>query len=432
MNSLPAERERGCSFAESFINQEAITKNGGTLNGAPEIKNGLVLNGTTQNAVFNLAGSEFDSSNISIVIKFIPNFLPSVNSSKYLIDNTSGNRFLIYKRDNANNNVLTIYMGNAVVGNVALATYEPYWNVNRVNTLVVSGTSGNTNAWLNGALILNGSSAVWTKKTPTELYIGSSYVGIGGGALFNGNVLEVKVFKKILTGTEAVDISNNATFTYENKATIDLKMGLAQHDITNTRTLDVSGSGKHATLINTPTKLNQCGYSFNGSNQYLTVSGTGLFNKTNQTIAVEFTPSFSPADNIEGYLYDGLLSPGRYFAVKEANGLSNVIYIGMGGTLLTPIAQAAYEPYWRKNQINILVVSGTSGNTTTYLNGAVIGTSSTAWTPSDLTTLLIGVRYNNTKYWNSKIHRFRVWDTILNETQIIDMVLTAQKEVNCI
>ena len=76
LNTTPCERKRGCTFADRFESQDLVEKNGGAVTGAPtfNVKTGVTLDGAADFLTYNLAGTEFNSDPISIVIEFTPSF----------------------------------------------------------------------------------------------------------------------------------------------------------------------------------------------------------------------------------------------------------------------------------------------------------------------------------------------------------------------
>lgn len=289
INSTPAERACRCSFAENFRDNRSVVENGGTITGGPQIDDGVTLDGSTQYITYALDGHEFNSANISIVVEFYPDFDYDNNQDSYIIDTTSSKRYLILKRNNAASNNLAIQLGGTTIANIPAGTYSPYWLVGQRNSLLISGASGSTNAWLNGTQILTNDTTAWAKKAPTALYIGSSNVG---GSLFDGKITSFKVFNSLLDAQDAAAYYNNTLYDYRKRAVIDLPMDAARHDPTNTRTLDVSGYGNHvvfgdgATSTTYPTKLSSVGYSCDGGDYFLVSDKESLRPGTNDfTIA---------------------------------------------------------------------------------------------------------------------------------------------------
>ena len=416
-NTTSAERARGCVFSELFRDGESIARNGGTVTGTPAIDKGITLNGTTDYVTYDAVGSFFASSSISIVVEFWPDFAANANGLYYLFD-SEGAGYYVQKRDNASNNVMRIILGMTFIDDIPYATYSSYWLTGQRNVLVVSSVSGATNAWLNGNQILVNDVTVWTPKLSSFLRIGARYDAL---VFFDGRITKFQIYDRLLTAGEAADFYNGAIYSYRNEPSLNLPFGMAQHDPTNTRSLDVSGNARHATLVGTPTKLgDRPGYELNGSTQYMTVVGTGVFNAAGVTIAVEFTPDFA-AD------YDAFQSPfcssnpDRYFVLKYSNASSNILQVYLGNTVVRSIPYADYYLYWFKGRKNLLVISGTSGDIRFWLNGNLIATSAVVWAAKDPAVLFIGQDYSGGSRFNGKIHSFRVWREALTLLQVADL-----------
>ena len=199
-NSVPAERSVGCVFAENFESNWHVQENGGAISGSPVINHGATFDGAADYITYRLQGHEFNAANISIVIEFYPDFNYSDNVECYFIDSTDPYRYIIYKKPIGGGYQLDIYLGNTQIASILPATYGGSWLQSERNVLVVSGTSGATNAWLNGTQILTSDASAWTPDAPTELYVGSRFNATG---LFDGVISSVKVFQSLLTGEDA-------------------------------------------------------------------------------------------------------------------------------------------------------------------------------------------------------------------------------------
>ena len=234
LNTTPAERARGCSWAEDFDTEEAVQKNNGTLVGSPTVDFGITLDGSTQYAVYDLLGREFSSAGITIVCEFTPDFEHDDSAGHYLIDSQSGKRYLILK---ATSNTLQIYLGNTFIAIIAEGTYSAYWLQNERNVIVVSSITGHTDVWLNGSLIMDDENTAWSPANPVNFYIGAAY---DGNFKFDGTIHRLQIFKTQLSAAEVQDISYNTTYRYRNTPTILLPFGIDQHDPSNVRTLDIA------------------------------------------------------------------------------------------------------------------------------------------------------------------------------------------------
>jgi hypothetical protein len=179
LNTIPSELLAGSVFAANFESTVRVIQNGGVLTGTPLVDRGITLNGVDESVHYFLQGNEFNSVNISIVIEFYPDFDYDIDANIYFIDATNGSRYYVYKGANGASNVLGIGLANTGIAAIPSATYSPYWNVGQKNTLVISGTSGDTSAWLNGNLILDSDSSVWSPSADTmDLYVGSRYISV--------------------------------------------------------------------------------------------------------------------------------------------------------------------------------------------------------------------------------------------------------------
>ena len=168
-----------------------LTKHGYTFDG------GDYLTGT--------ATGLFNSAEISIVMEFYPDFVPSVNVRYWLYTTSSASIYGFYKMDNANSNVLRCYLGNTVIVEIAEATYSPYWRQNGKNVIVITGDSANnvTNVWLNEGHVVDGDTTAWSVADPSTLHIGSRYDAINQ---FDGKVTKFQVYPFVLTPLQVQDI----------------------------------------------------------------------------------------------------------------------------------------------------------------------------------------------------------------------------------
>jgi len=428
-NSHPAERMRGCTFAETFENAEKTVLNGATLVGAPDINFGANLDGSNDYITYDGYGV-YNNANVSILIEFTPDFDTDSNTVNFLFTSTNGSRYRLNKENNASNNTLKLFLGDTEITDIAEATYSPYWNVGEKNTLIVSGTTGNTNVWLNNNQIVTADNTAWTAKNPANIWIGS-YGITPGSFLFDGTIHTFKVWNQILTAQEVADYTNGTTFNLANQATFHLLMGLAQDDTANTKTLDLSRTGADATLVHAPPKISdRHGYTLDGSNDYMTATGTGVFNTAEVGIVIEFTPHFAVDEDKNIYILDSS-SGNRYLFGKANNTFNNVLNLHLGNTVIAYISEATYSPYWYQNQKNVIVISGTTGNTNAWLNGNQILTSaSTEWTAKNPANLYIGAANDAAGNFDGDINQFWTVPRLITPTQMYDIQIQSDKKWN--
>jgi len=428
-NSTPAERAVGCVFAENFVSNAEVIKNGGTVTGDPTIDFGATFDGTTDYISYVLDGKEFNSDELSIVIEFNPDFEADDDEDHCLMGGGSSDDYWLLKH---NANSIRLDLGNTTIGYIPLLDYQSYWNVGSRNVIVVSGTSGNTSVWLNGNVILDEKNTVWTETIIDNMTIGSRHSS--KSSFFVGTISNFQVYKSLLTAQDALNFYNNDTYNYRNKAVLDLPMGMAQHDPTNVRCLDVSGNGKHAqfgdgsTSTTYPTKQTTHGYDFDGGD-YLTGTATGLFNSAEISIVCEFYPDFATDDDVSAFLLSSTDTT-EYRIQKFNNFEANVLFMKLGDTSFG-IAEATYSPYWYVGQKNVLVISGTTGATDVWLNGHQILTAdNTAWSPTNPANFWIGSNYNAASLFNGKITGFQVYPFLLTPTQVQDIQIDSNKKIN--
>ena len=435
-NSTPAERAVGCSFAENFVSQADVELNGGTVAGTPTIDFGATFDGTTDYISYVLDGKEFNSDELSIVIEFNPDFEADDDEDHCLMGGGSSDDYWLLKH---NANSIRLDLGNTTIGYIPLLDYQSYWNVGSRNVIVVSGTSGNTSVWLNGNVILDEKNTVWTETIIDNMTIGSRHSS--KSSFFVGTISNFQVYKSLLTAQDALNFYNNDTYNYRNKAVLDLPMGMAQHDPTNVRCLDVSGNGKHAqfgdgsTSTTYPTKQTTHGYDFDGGDYMIATPDLNVGDSGSLAFVMEFSPDFNYDENAVTYLY-GSTAESIFAVIKQNNASSNVLDIWMGNEKIDSIAEATYSPYWRKGQRNELIISGTGGDgssniTRAWLNGVEIMNDTVEWYGgTDVTSLTMGASYSIGNFFNGKITSFQVYPFILTPTQVQDLTINLMKKIN--
>jgi len=426
MSITPAERERGCILTNEFNNVTEIVAQSGSITGTPTFNKGVVLDGTGDLVSYNNVVGKFDHTALSIVIRFIPDFVYNENVQRTLLDTTNGARYRIVKQNNAASNVLSVVLGGTTIADIPSATYAAYWNVGEENVLVITSVTTDTSVWLNGIQILTDDNTAWTPLNPTEMYIGAKYDSSG---LFDGEFLEVKVFSVQLTDAEAEGISNKTTYNYINNTRGDYPLNFANHDPTNNRILDVSGNGYHmdfgtgavGTFPNKNTSIP--GYDFDGGDFFVISSGLGItdypftmsvmLRTTSPGIvcAMDLADSSSGSKNCSiridtsNYIQASMRSGGGFSAAGST--------IGNNG-----------------NWIHAVAVFASTTSKKLYLNGVLEGTNTTSvafFTPDRFT---IGRFGDLTPGANmvGDMTRARVWAVELTPLQIKDLYLRDLKD----
>lgn len=327
--STPAERNRGCRWADRFESQALVEQNGGAVTGAPvfSVENGVTLDGAADYLDYDLAGTEFDSDPISIVVDFSPSVDYTFNANLALIDSTAGQTYLVMKRNNASSNGLLIFLGNTSVVTIAQATYGPLWLTNQRNSLTISSTSGDTDVWLNGTQILSNHATAWNPDQPPALRVGAD---IAGASFFPGTIHSVQVYKAKLTAQEAADFYNRSAYNYLESALGIWQCRSEDHDPTNTQTLDSSGNGNHLTLVSAPPKISdRHGYRFDGATDGFSRADDNTFDPGTNPFSII---AHVKPNALAGYIINkgwagsygwglGLTGTGQLYSFVSANGV---------------------------------------------------------------------------------------------------------------
>jgi len=198
LNSLPAERARGCRFAEKFESPTAVAKNRGTVVGAVPILpgKGADFSGADGNAITYPMSCILNKNVLNFVIEFTPDFASNDGTTRIIFDTTNGQRFQIAKRGSN-----TIYLWHESAGYIlesSAADALLYWKTYQQNVIVASIISGENYLWLNGILIASSVTA-WLNMNPDTLYVGSRF---SSTLSFNGRITNFKIF----TGSTAADL----------------------------------------------------------------------------------------------------------------------------------------------------------------------------------------------------------------------------------
>lgn len=165
-----------------------------------------------------------------------------------------------------------------------------------------------------------------------------------------------------------------------------------------------------ATLVGTGTTFGQNGVTFDGNgNLSYAVAGPKILRST-LTFKIKFTLGFSPDDGITRYLFNISTAAGLARTLVAKAGATNLLTISAGNT--TTVLSVAYAT-WSAALVageNTLIVSTTSGATSAWLNGTLIGTSATAWAlQSSPTTFTIGSLYNGTSRWIGTVSALEIY-----------------------
>ncbi|MBU4421893.1 LamG domain-containing protein [Patescibacteria group bacterium] len=211
--------------------------------------------------------------------------------------------------------------------------------------------------------------------------------------------------------------------------TLDLDFGNNDGNAAPT-VYDSSGFARHATAANAQT-CNNSFCDFDGSTDYITLTGTGVYNSAETSFAIKFTPDFEANDGTAHYILDST-SANRYTILKHDSGSANVLVFYLGTAPIQSLSLGAYQSYWKVGQENILIVVGSAGaegvaTTNIWLNGNQILTNdTTGWTSADPATIYIGSAYTGATPFNGQIHYLKVWNRLLTDDEVA--ILSADRE----
>jgi hypothetical protein len=418
---------RGAVFAETFKNSTAVECNNGTVSGTPTIDRGATFNGTTDYISYGGINDVFASPLHSVVTEFYPHFAADANAN-YKIYAVDSNEYQVLKRNNANNNTLRITISTHN-HDIAYATYSPYWLQNERNVLVVSSTSNNTSAWLNGNNILDSATGFWAPNSATELQIGAG----AGASFFDGEIKYVKIFHALLTAQEAADYYDETIYNYRNRAVADWPMTAATHDPSGSRTLDVSGNQYHAGFQGTPTKLATHGYNLNGSTDFFNCGDVLTITSGSVSLAGFIKMDSITSNRAVIAKSDTTLSVNYYLRVQDGK-----IKFYFTGAITGTNAQ--YEtnssPVTLKSYAHIAVTHtfGDSSQTKLFIDGREYPGSWNAGPKEELPetgswNLQLGKR-DTTHFMNGDFLEGRIWTSHLTPLQIADDAIRALNQIN--
>jgi hypothetical protein len=218
----PSRTAEKVSFRELFRNAADVHRNGGTLVGAPKVKDGVILNGVDQYAIHAVGATDLSVQDLSIVVEFSPATAWDDNAESFILDTQANpDRFAVRKTAS---NTLRIYLGGVIITSVPGTTFGPHWRQNQFNRLVISSTGASTDAWLNGAQILTADASVWPVVYPTQVIAGTDY---GTAFFFDGTIYCVDFRAGLLTQGDVDALEAGRLFNYQNRANLWLDMAEA-------------------------------------------------------------------------------------------------------------------------------------------------------------------------------------------------------------
>lgn len=268
---VAAEVRRGAIFHEGMDSVDEVLRNGGTIgSGARFIARG-------QGFSFNgSAGARISYKDVlrnpATAITF---------AARFKCSNAVATRMDILSQSTTKSNGIYITNGTLtfsinISGTARTVNATGAWNDGGWHYVVGTWASGAAlRIYVDGYLNTTGGSTYSGTFQPDtaddELTIGANYNGAAEANNFSGQIKYADVFKASLDADEVLAYATGTMFDYDRFCVCDLPFSLATHDVSNKRSLDVSGNNAHATwgdgstTTTFPTKLaNSRGYSFDG------------------------------------------------------------------------------------------------------------------------------------------------------------------------
>ena len=182
-------------------------------------------------------------------------------------------------------------------------------------------------------------------------------------------------------------------------------------DLTN----PVEVAKDNGTVTGTPS-FSRAGLDFNGTTDYVKYNVVNsLFYQNKISIVIEFRPDFNYDFNDYIRLFD---TDAVDFALeKSRNAFDNRLEITLGGNMIA-VDDSNYSAYWKQNQRNVIIISGTNGDTSVWLNGTkIVDSDATTWSPKSVSGLSIGAAYSEDKFFNGEIKSLSIYNDILTDDE---------------
>lgn len=178
----------------------------------------------------------------------------------------------------------------------------------------------------------------------------------------------------------------------------------------------------HGEVFGTPVIDN--GATLNGTTDYIQHALQGHeFNSANISLLISFWPTTPTDEDAARFLISTELSD--YSVRKRSNSSNNVLRIELGSTLVANVPEGTYSPFWDVGGRNILVVSGTDGDTDVWLIsslgiGHILNSAGIAWSPRGMDDLFIGANTSGLSLFSGKIDSVKIFKSLLTEQDVIN------------
>jgi hypothetical protein len=380
------------------------------------------LPGTNDNYIIASSTGVYNTANVAMVYVFQPDFAASDDIYSVLFGSDSGKRYGIHKSADAQSNVMYLLMGDTVMTAIPLATYEDYWKANEVNVIIVDGTSGDTDVYLNGTQIKTNDATAWTPQNPTNIYLGASNTG---GSALDGKMLSFTVFQRRLTADEITRYSANRA-TSIRTGVRDNMLGywnFDTHDVNGFTVYDKSRYGDNGTIVNATAETDDCVlgecFDYDGDEDYIALDDTNLnalFSPTKPfSISVWYKQDVKELASILGY-YD---AP-KYLQLLMLNDTGQLLArvgAGSGGSLPTITSGVGYNDPDTWYHV-VYTYDGTS-RFYLYINNVQVGTVNAAPSAFNSTKNIHvgGLNHTAPSSWDGKIDELKIFNRVLSASE---------------
>ena len=254
---------------------------------------------------------------------------------------------------------------------------------------------------------------------------GNLNIGSGANGNFNGSIDDVRIYNYALSAQEVSNLYNASKQSYVGATVrrtglvLDLNFGNNDGQAAP-KVYDTSGFARHATSTagaTSPT-CNAKFCDFDGGDN-MTGDATNIFNQTNLSIAIKFSPDFAASEGVNRYIL--ATQAGGVESYSIAHVLDGSIRPSLGGTLIDVIPLASYQSYWKVGQENIIVLTATDGTDRTdiWLNGnKILNNDTSAWSNSNQTAYYIGSSIAKANNFDGKFHYLKVWNRLLTDAEV--------------
>jgi len=345
-NSTPAERALGCSFAETFETSAKVVDNGGTVTSAPVINHGAAFDGTDDVITYPTVG----------LVKSISFWVTLATTTENIMQLSSTHSIEV-----------------------------------SAGTLTATGLSSPT-FYIDGVATATITTARSHVTITTATAFDADAIQVGQDASFGEfTIEELRLWTRVVSVSDALNYYNGTTYTYRNRAVLDLPMLTAQHDAGNSRTLDVSGNANHASFgagAAEPTKLTEQGYNFGGDDYMQLATANALLYTGDETVFfVSSGIDFSSFPSASGYVFSTRDGATGGFSVTISASTQQL------GSIIGSTAQSASTTAVGSGLFSGCAIRKSNSSVDYYFNGIADGSdSSLTGTYTNSTNQFIGTR----------------------------------------